>query len=43
MYEPEVDDYVIWNRPSGDIEEGWVFLRVIQLIMRRESKMGGTL
>ena len=25
MYEPQVDDYVIWNRPNGDIEEGWVF------------------
>ena len=23
-YEPQVDDYVIWNRPNGDIEEGWV-------------------
>ena len=21
MYEPQVDDYVIWNRPNGDIEK----------------------
>ena len=24
-YNPQVDDYVIWNRPNGDIEEGWVY------------------
>jgi len=24
-YIPEVNDYVIWNRPNGDIEEGWVY------------------
>ena len=27
MYEPQVDDYVIWDRPSGDIEEGWVYFK----------------
>jgi len=27
MYEPQVDDYVIWKRPSGDIEEGWVYFK----------------
>ena len=27
MYEPEVDDYVIWQRPSGDIDEGWVYFK----------------
>ena len=26
-YEPEVDDYVIRNRPNGDIEEGWVYFK----------------
>ena len=26
-YETEVDDYVIWNRPNGDIEEGWVYFK----------------
>ena len=25
MYEPEVNDYVIWERPSGDIDEGGVY------------------
>ena len=24
-YEPQVDDYVIWKRPNGDWEEGWVY------------------
>ena len=24
-YIPEVNDYVIWNRPNGDIDEGWVY------------------
>ena len=27
MYEPEVDDYVVWERPSGDWEEGWVYFK----------------
>ena len=27
MYDPKVDDYVIWNRPTGDIEEGWVYFK----------------
>ena len=27
MYEPQVDDYVIWERPSGDIDEGWVYFK----------------
>ena len=26
-YDPQVDDYVIWNRPNGDIEEGWVYFK----------------
>jgi len=24
-YDPQVDDYVIWNRLNGDIEEGWIY------------------
>ena len=28
-YDPKVDDYVIWKRPNGDIDEGWVYLREI--------------
>ena len=27
MYEPQVDDYVVWERPSGDWEEGWVYFK----------------
>ena len=27
MYEPNVDDYVVWERPNGDIEEGWVYFK----------------
>ncbi len=27
MYEPKVDDYVIWRRPNGDIDEGWVYFK----------------
>jgi len=26
-YEPQVDDYVVWERPNGDIEEGWVYFK----------------
>ena len=26
-YDPQVDDYVIWNRPNGDIEEGWIYFK----------------
>ena len=26
-YEPKVNDYVIWKRPSGDWEEGWVYFK----------------
>ena len=27
MYEPNVNDYVVWERPNGDIEEGWVYFK----------------
>jgi len=28
MYEPEVNDYVIWKRPNSDnIDEGWVYFK----------------
>ena len=26
-YEPEVDDYVIWQHPDGSIDEGWVYFK----------------
>ena len=34
-YEPQVDDYVIWNRPNGDIEEGWVYFKGEKLPKKR--------
>ena len=27
MYEPQVNDYVIWKRPNGDTDEGWVYFK----------------
>ena len=27
MYEPSVDDQVVWERPNGDIDEGWVYFK----------------
>ena len=27
MYEPEVDDYVIWDRGEYGIDEGWVYFK----------------
>ena len=27
MYEPNVNDYVVWERPNGDIDEGWVYFK----------------
>jgi len=26
-YEPEVDDYVIWDRGEHGIDEGWVYFK----------------
>ena len=26
-YEPEVDDYVVWERPNGGTDEGWVYFK----------------
>jgi|7_EtaG_2_1085326.scaffolds.fasta_scaffold16323_3 hypothetical protein len=26
-YDPQVDDYVIWKRPNGDIDEGWIYFK----------------
>ena len=26
-YDPKVDDYVIWKRPNGDHEEGWIYFK----------------
>ena len=28
MYDPEVNDYVIWKRPNTDIiDEGWIYFK----------------
>ena len=27
MYEPQVDDYVKWVNPLGDVVEGWVYFK----------------
>ena len=39
-YEPEVDDYVIWNRPNGDIEEGWVYFKGDPVDNEKRVKQG---
>ena len=30
QYEPEVDDYVIWDRGEYGKDEGWVYLKVMK-------------
>ena len=40
MYIPEVDDYVIWDRPNGDVEEGWVYFKGDPVDNGRRSKEG---
>ena len=42
MYEPQVDDYVIWNRPNGDIEEGWVYFKGDPIDNEKRIKDGWT-
>ena len=27
MYEPEVDDYVVWTNELGQVHEGWVYFK----------------
>ena len=27
MYEPEVDDYVVWTIELGQVHEGWVYFK----------------
>ena len=41
MYEPQVNDYVIWKRPNGDIDEGWVYFKGEPVEMRRERNLDG--
>ena len=40
MYEPQVDDYVIWNRPNGDKEEGWVYFKGDPVDNHKREKQG---
>ena len=39
-YEPEVDEYVISNRPNGDIEEGWVYFKGDPVDIKKRIKDG---
>ena len=40
MYEPEVNDYVIWKRPSGDTDEGWVYHKGESVDNEKRKKQG---
>ena len=39
-YEPEVDDYVVWDRPNGDIDEGWVYFKGDPVDNEQRAKNG---
>ena len=39
-YEPKVDDYVIWKRPNGDWEEGWVYFKGDPIDNEKRNKQG---
>ena len=39
-YEPEIDDYVIWERPNGDIDEGWVYCKTDPVNNEKRIKEG---
>jgi hypothetical protein len=38
MYDPQVNDYVIWNRPNGDIEQGWIYFKGDELEKKKGFK-----
>tara|TARA_R100000742_G_C4230628_1_gene52288 strand:+ start:120 stop:515 length:396 start_codon:yes stop_codon:yes gene_type:complete len=40
MYEPQVDDYVVWERPNGDYEEGWVYFKGEPVDNEKRNKQG---
>ena len=40
MYEPKVDDYVIWRRPNGDIDVGWVYFKGDPVDNEKRVKQG---
>ena len=39
-YDPKVDDYVIWKRPNGDWEEGWVYFKGDPVGNEKRNKQG---
>ena len=39
-YDPKVDDYVIWKRPSGDWDEGWVYFKGEPVDNEKRIKQG---
>ena len=39
-YDPQVDDYVIWKRPSGDWDEGWVYFKGDPIDNEKRNKQG---
>ena len=39
-YEPQVDDYVIWKRPNGDIDKGWVYFKGDPVDNDKRTKQG---
>ena len=39
-YDPQVDDYVIWKRPNGDWEEGWVYFKGDPVDNEKRNKQG---
>ena len=39
-YDPQVDDYVIWKRPSGDWVEGWVYFKGDPVDNEKRNKQG---
>ena len=43
MYEPQVDDYVIWKRPNGDWEEGWVYFKGDPVDNEKRKRTNGIL
>ena len=40
IYDPQVDDYVIWKRPNGDWEEGWVYHKGDPVDNEKRNKQG---
>ena len=40
MYEPQVDDYVVWQRPNGDVDEGWVYFKCEETSKEQRGKFG---